>query len=88
MDKKQLSKIGFHFSMGFFQALGAVLILGWMLGRAGNMLEIGLDDTDASNWHRSGMEVHLDHRTGCHYLRGESGGLTPRLNRDGTQVCD
>lgn len=36
---------------------------------------------------RSGMEIHVDHLTGCEYLEGGLGGLTPRLNRNGKPMC-
>jgi len=37
---------------------------------------------------RSGMALHIDHMTGCHYVSKPLGGITPRLNKDGTQVCE
>lgn len=46
------------------------------------------DDTDdIENSDRSGLILYVDHRTGLHYLQGGLfGGITPRLNADGTQV--
>ena len=50
------------------------------------------DATDESRWNRSGMDMHIDHGTGCHYLAG--GGffgkqvLIPRLDKDGKHVCE
>ena len=49
------------------------------------------DDTDPPAG-RSGMGLRIDHRTGCHYLTsvgllGESA-ITPRLDRDGRQICE
>lgn len=29
----------------------------------------------------------VDDLTGCHYLRANGGGITPRLTRDGTPMC-
>ena len=43
------------------------------------------DDTDQAN-QRSGMALHVDALTGCQYLRYSSG-LTPRMGRDGKQIC-
>ncbi|MFD1197395.1 hypothetical protein ACFQ3K_03505 [Brucella gallinifaecis] len=48
-------------------------------------LGIGDDDSDGS--YRSGMSVRRDALTGCEYLEGRYGGLTPRLGPDGRQVC-
>jgi hypothetical protein len=45
------------------------------------------DDTDPPEG-VSGMDLHIDARTGCHYLSRRSGGLTPRLQADGTHLCE
>ena len=47
-----------------------------------------VDDSDMSRWNRSGLVPHIDQRTGCHYLSRTFGGPTPRLDRDGKQVCE
>lgn len=44
------------------------------------------DDSDLPGA-RSGMSVRTDHLTGCQYLAAPLGGLTPRLEMDGRQVC-
>lgn len=51
------------------------------------------DSTDnAEEKERSGMTLYIDHLTGCQYLSGSnlfgSTGMTPRLNKDGTQYCE
>lgn len=43
------------------------------------------DSSDGDS--RSGMKVAVDAMTGCHYLRA-SGGITPRLDREGRHVCE
>ncbi len=46
------------------------------------------DDTDdLKNQARSGVRLIVDHGTGCQYLTTFAGGITPRLGRDGKQVC-
>lgn len=46
------------------------------------------DDTDdRENRQRSGMYLFTDHGTGCQYLGRILGGLVPRLDQDGKQVC-
>lgn len=53
-----------------------------------NGFAIGFDETDDKlNKTRSGMELRIDHGTGCHYLESSKGMLTPRLQVDGTQIC-
>ena len=43
------------------------------------------DSTDKSKWKRSGMGVYTDNATGVQYVKaGWFGGITPRLNHDGT----
>jgi hypothetical protein len=43
------------------------------------------DDTDPPN-RGSGLVIYTDARTGLQYLGTPSGGLTPRLDRDGRQI--
>lgn len=47
---------------------------------------------DRANGRRSGMRLYIDHRTGCQYLSGGNllgaTGITPRLDKNGKQVCD
>ncbi len=50
-----------------------------------NYIPIMKDDTDPK-WGRSGMAIKVDHLTGCEYLSGV-GGLTPRLDVEGSQIC-
>lgn len=42
------------------------------------------DDTDGKK--RSNMELHTDNKTGCQYLSGIRGGLTPRISTNGVHV--
>jgi hypothetical protein len=46
-----------------------------------------LDSSDYSWKQRSGLSVHVDELTGCHYLSKFLGGVTPRFDSDGNQVC-
>lgn len=46
---------------------------------------IGFDSTDGES--RSGMEILIDNQTQCEYLHTPSGGLTPRIARDGKPIC-
>jgi len=43
---------------------------------------------DIQNHNRSGLLLYTDHLTGCQYLKGGTlGGITPRLDRSGKQIC-
>lgn len=44
------------------------------------------DDTDPPEG-RSGMRLYTDHLTGCQYLGGAWGGVTPRLDGSGRHIC-
>ena len=50
-----------------------------------NWSSLNRDDTDGEK--RSNMQLHTDHKTGCQYLSVNGGGLTPRLNADGSHRC-
>ena len=68
--------------------IAAAMVLGFLFFVA-VIQETPYDDTD---WPevglRSGLTLHIDYGTGCHWLRqGWSGKLVPRLNIIGKQVC-
>lgn len=44
------------------------------------------DSTDSGST-RSGLGLHVDAKTGCHYLSTARGGITPRYDRNGTHIC-
>lgn len=41
---------------------------------------INKDDTDKSTFTKSGVALRTDYKTGCQYLEGTRGGLTPRVD--------
>lgn len=67
----------------WFVAAMAVAAVNQLVGR---YTDIGRDDTDPPAG-RSDMEIMTDHATGCQYLMGSRGGLTPRLDESGKQMC-
>lgn len=44
------------------------------------------DETDSPS-QRSGLALRTDHGTGCQYLVSLYGGITPRMDSSGKQVC-
>ncbi|QHJ84045.1 MAG: hypothetical protein [Caudoviricetes sp.] len=58
-----------------------ILYVVWacILFLAQNFLAINLDDSDKDAWHRSGVSVVTDYKTGQQYLKTPEGFLTPRL---------
>lgn len=63
-------------------AVLAFLVVGALAGAFSS------DDTDPPGWAKSGMSLHIDHRTGCHYLGKGGKSLTPRLDRRGNHICE
>lgn len=61
--------------------LVGMLVLGGVAALSGR----SFDATDAPP-NRSGMSLHTDAQTGCQYLGGKSGGLTPRLSAEGKHL--
>jgi hypothetical protein len=49
--------------------------------------DVGRDDTDPAHG-RSDLRILTDHKTGCQYLAGSKGGLTPRLDQSGKHMCE
>lgn len=45
------------------------------------------DSTDGGMFDRSGVSLRIDHQSGCHYLEGASGGITPRVDAEGNHIC-
>lgn len=37
---------------------------------------------------RKGLSLHTDNLTGCQYLSSPHGGLVPRLDKNGTHICN
>lgn len=73
---------GFRFAWGAFCFLGLALILSQTQEY---FWPHAFDDSDAPPA-RSGLRIKTDNLTGCQYLVTMTG-ITPRVNRDGKQVC-
>jgi hypothetical protein len=63
------------FSLGLIVALGTCILSSQLSPR---------DDSDGKK--RSGLKVRTDALTGIQYLETIGGGITPRLNRDGSVI--
>lgn len=60
----------------------AVLLIIYACAR--NIFGWGLDSTDIDGWHRSGLRVHIDAKTGIEYLSDGRGGLIRRYTNEAT----
>ena len=47
----------------------------------------GMDKDSTDGAKRSNMSLRIDAMTGCHYLEGRKGGMTPRLDINGKHIC-
>ena len=67
--------------------LGGWILVGYFFVALVGRSPIGRDDSDPGEWgKRSGLALRTDSLTGCMYLEARSGGLTPRLSRDGKHI--
>jgi hypothetical protein len=85
-----IRRAGFYLALGatyYLSLIGiAALALLWIADAVG--IGHAYDDTDSKALNeRSGVLLRTDYGTGCQYLEGGRGGLTPRLGADGKQVC-
>jgi len=44
------------------------------------------DETDRGRFERSGVQLRIDHGTGCQYLETRAGAITPRLTTSGEHM--
>lgn len=70
-------------ALAYLIGVGSVAVINYIIG---HYTDIGRDDTDPPNG-RSDMKILTDHETGCQYLAGARGGLTPRLDERGRHIC-
>ncbi len=76
----------------YLLAMFSLMVLSFLLVvigiTVGEIRPVKRDTTDVPGGQLSGMDLHKDHMTGCHYLSYHDGGLTPRLDANGNQVCE
>lgn len=73
---------GFMFTGGALSAIG----IGVAAAAMASQFLAPTDETDGAGA-SSQMALRVDHGTGCQYLESSRGSLTPRMGRDGKQVC-
>ena len=74
---------GFRFAWGVTAFVAAVLLV---IHAEDYFWPSSFDDSDAPPL-RSDLRIKTDHLTGCQYFITAFGGITPRVDRDGKQVC-
>ena len=82
---------GAHMTLGVIVCLSLLLVWTYCVTQAliaWGWSDGAYDDTDHPSGERSNMALRTDHGTGCQYLETLWGGITPRLNSDGKQICE
>lgn len=92
LNKEQLREAGKHFSEGVVDTILKWVVIFFLIGLAISFFvrftHVGMDDTDSRQDGKiSGLRPRTDYGTGCQYLETRDGAITPRLGRDGKQVC-
>lgn len=74
-------------SHGFLSSFVAGVVMGLLISisviYASSSPKDSTDPVDG----RSGLEIKVDALTGCQYLTTQKGGLTPRIDANGKQIC-
>ena len=65
-------------------AVGLILLI--IIQTLYNWSDFNRDSTDSEK--RSGMEIHIDALTGCHYLSKGKSSLLPRNDNNGKHICN
>lgn len=89
-EEKVIKLIGDGIARGLYSVFTIMIIIGcgyWMYGYFFN--DISIDATDLSEEVRSGMLLHIDYETGCHYLsKRDSNSLIERKLPNGKHYCE
>jgi len=87
MDK--ITRKGKALAEGALQTIGKWLVIGYFViaayGIMANAFGWGVDNSDADNWHRSGLRIYTDHLTGVQYVRAGDA-LCVRVDANGDPV--
>lgn len=79
--------LGFNFAMGVHFYIAVFLTVAVALVALIHWIAPSPRDATDSPTARSGVTLRTDYGTGCQYLETSEGGITPRLDRTGRQVC-
>lgn len=88
MTPKEVEKIGKQLTEGALWAIGKwalIVVVGTAIFQA--IVPPARDATDPPSGARSGVRLRTDSGTGCQYLETKGGAITPRMGRDGRQMC-
>jgi hypothetical protein len=87
MTEKNAERLGYALAKGAVGYLVkfafAVWIVVLLIVAINNAAGVGTDDCDLDAWHRCGVKVITDHKTGVQYLMAPDGGLVQRASGSG-----
>ncbi len=85
LTDEEIRQVGKQLTQGaclqLSRILVAFLVLLMIIHWARDHFDIGLDDTDFNGRNRSGLILHIDHKTGIEYLSDGRGGLIQRARQ-------
>lgn len=65
---------------------GAIILCGYFVA---TKFTYTYNTTDSKeSFERSGLTIHVDNRTGCHYLLSSSGSLIKRTDKNDNHICE
>lgn len=83
---KTNTQFGYDFAKGavllIIQTFAVLFLTSIAITFAFQLLGFGIDNSDLSTWHRSGLRILTDAKTGIEYLSDGNGGLIRRGSRE------
>lgn len=78
-DEMKWTRMGRYFALGALEVIAFVTFVGYLIIGAASWMGIPrVDDCDVNAFHRCGLRVLTDNRTGTQYLVTEGGGIVER----------
>lgn len=86
-DKIDWSRVGRRFTWGVITTLCIWALCTLVVLALSDELGVRSRDATDSPTQRSGVRLRTDYGTGCQYLETAGGGIAPRMDRTGRQIC-
>lgn len=84
---KDAQRLGKMMARGALSEIGTLVLVWLLIVTAISWAISPGDDSESPTGKRSGLRPRTDHLTGCQYLETKDGGITPRVDRHGRQIC-
>lgn len=87
LNKRAVIDVAGWMTRGVVSYLGGLVIIVFLLLALYDASGLRPRDSTDSPTERSGLRPRVDYGTGCQYLETGVGGITPRLDKTGKQIC-